>query len=95
MLGGEIGGEIGLKISLRFPNVYNGDYIDDDTMLYSIVPNSRRQPQDRRTSILGTVIIRNLTDKKSIVSFLVIADNRFITTRWRNSQVSQVDKYTR
>ena len=27
-----------------------------------------RQPQDRRSSILGTVIIRNFTDKKSIVS---------------------------
>ena len=34
----------------------------------STLANSQRQCQDRRSSLLGTVIIGNITDKKNVVS---------------------------
>ena len=62
----------------------------------SILPNSQDSPNivDRRYLALSSFEISQIKRTLFVEWFLVIADNRFRTIRWRNSQVSQVDQYT-
>ena len=60
---------INLKLLFLFDSIILVD-VSDVTKLLLLI--SRRQSQDRWSSILGTVIIRNLTDKKKIVRWMIV-----------------------